>query len=82
VGLVKELGMDEVEEADRGIGLYLPAAAGSAFEPHMLVHTRGDPMAFVPRVRAIAGALDPTLELSSSSAWTGSRTTWCGPGRC
>jgi predicted permease len=64
VGLVKELGMDEVEEADRGIGLYLPAAAGSAFEPHMLVHTRGDPMAFVPRVRAIAGALDPTLELS------------------
>ena len=64
VGLVKELGMDEVEEADRGIGLYLPAAAGSAFEPHMLVHTRGDPMAFVPRVRAIAGALDPTLKLS------------------
>ncbi|AHG89810.1 protein of unknown function DUF214 [Gemmatirosa kalamazoonensis] len=64
VGLVKELGMDEVEEPDRGIGLYLPAAAGSAFEPYLLVHTRGDPMAFVPRVRAIAGALDPTLELS------------------
>ncbi|MDF1502411.1 ABC transporter permease [Roseisolibacter sp. H3M3-2] len=64
VGLVKDLGMDEAEEPDPGIGLYLPAAAGSAFTPHMLVHTRGDPMAFASRVRAIAGALDPTLELS------------------
>ncbi|HVH56507.1 MAG TPA: FtsX-like permease family protein, partial [Vicinamibacterales bacterium] len=31
----------------------------------MVIHTRGDPMAFVPRVRAIAGTLDPTLRLST-----------------
>jgi ABC-type antimicrobial peptide transport system permease subunit len=30
----------------------------------MMIHTQGDPMALVPRVRAIAGAVDPTLRLS------------------
>jgi hypothetical protein len=64
VGLVKELGMVGTAESERGLGLYLPAAAGSDFQPHMLIHTRGDPMAFVPRARAIAAALDPALRLS------------------
>ena len=64
VGLVKELGMIGAGESDRGLGLYLPAAAGSGSLPHMLVHTRGDPMAFVPRARAIAATLDPSLRLS------------------
>jgi putative ABC transport system permease protein len=64
VGLVKELGMVGAAESDRGLGLYLPAGAGSDFQPHMLIHTRGDPMAFVPRARAIAAALDPALRLS------------------
>ena len=64
VGLVKELGMVGAGESDRGLGLYLPAAAGSGSLPHMLVHTRGDPMAFVPRARAIAATLDPALRLS------------------
>ena len=30
----------------------------------MVIHTRGDPLALVPRVRAVAGTLDPTLRLS------------------
>ena len=30
----------------------------------MMIHARGDPMSLVPRVRAIAGAVDPTLRLS------------------
>jgi hypothetical protein len=30
----------------------------------MMIHTRADPMALVPRVYAIAGTLDPTLRLS------------------
>jgi predicted permease len=64
VGVVKDLGMIGAEESRRGIGLYLPAAPGSGFPPHMVIHTRGDPMAFVPRVRAIAGTVDPTLLLS------------------
>ena len=64
VGLVKELGMAGAGESDRGLGLYLPAAAGSGSLPHMLVHTRGAPMAFVPHARAMAAALDPALRLS------------------
>ncbi len=65
VGLVKELGMVGAEEITRGRGLYLPATPGSGFSPHMMIHTRGDPMALVPRMRAIAGTVDPTLRLSA-----------------
>lgn len=53
-----------VAETTRGIGLYLPAAPEAAFSPRMMVHTRGDPMALEPRVRALAATLDPTLRLS------------------
>ncbi len=64
VGVVKELGISGAEETSRGLGLYLPAAPGSGSPPYMVIHTRGDPMAMVPRVRAIAGTVDPTLLLS------------------
>ncbi|HEU4630546.1 MAG TPA: ABC transporter permease [Gemmatimonadaceae bacterium] len=64
VGVVKELGMIGAAETTRGLGLYLPASPGSGFPPQMVIHTRGDPMALVPRVRAIAGTLDPTLRLT------------------
>jgi putative ABC transport system permease protein len=64
VGLVKELGMNGAGEATRGAGLYRPAAPGSGFAPQMMIHTQGNPTALVPRVRAIAGALDPTLRLT------------------
>jgi putative ABC transport system permease protein len=64
VGLVKELGMVGAAETDRGAGLYFPAAPGSGFPPQMLIHTRGEPMAVVPRLRAVAGTVDPTLRLA------------------
>jgi len=64
VGVVKDLGMIGAAESGRAAGLYLPATPGSGFPPQMMIHTQGDPMAFVPRLRAIAGTLDPTLRLS------------------
>ncbi len=64
VGVVKNLGMIGAAETTREIGLYRAAAPGSGFPPQMMIHTQGEPMALVPRVRAIAGALDPTLRLS------------------
>jgi putative ABC transport system permease protein len=64
VGVVKELGMIGAAESGRGSGLYLPATPGSGFLPQMMIHTQGDPMALVPRLRAIAGTVDPTLRLS------------------
>jgi predicted permease len=64
VGVVKDLGMIGAGEDGRAVGLYLPGTPGSGFPPHMMIHAQGDPMTLVPRVRAIAGSLDPTLRLS------------------
>ena len=64
VGVVKDLGMIGAAESGRAAGLYLPATPGSGFPPQMLIHAQGDPMTLVPRVRAIAATLDPTLRLS------------------
>jgi len=64
VGVVKELGMVGSGESTRGIGLYLPDVPGRGFAPHMMVHAKGDPMTLVPRLRAVAASLDPTLRLT------------------
>ena len=63
VGVVKDLGMGSPLEKERGAGLYLPAAPDRLDGAYMMVHGRGDPMTLVPRVRAIAAAVDPTLRL-------------------
>ncbi|MDF1503688.1 ABC transporter permease [Roseisolibacter sp. H3M3-2] len=63
VGLVRDLGMIGAAETTRGIGLYRPAAPGDGFAPQMVIHTQGEPMALVPRVRALAAAVDPTLRV-------------------
>ncbi len=64
VGVVKELGMGSPFEKDRAAGLYLPSPPQALANVYMLVHTSGDPLAVIPRVRSIALALDPTLRLS------------------
>ncbi|HEX8273253.1 MAG TPA: ABC transporter permease [Longimicrobiaceae bacterium] len=64
VGVVKELGMNNAAEAGLAAGLYLPSTPGSGFPPQMIIHAQGDPMALLPRVRAVAGAVDPTLRLA------------------
>lgn len=64
VGVVKDLGMIGAAENGRAVGLYLPGTPGRDFEPYMMIHVRGDPMAFASRVRTIAGAVDPTLRLT------------------
>lgn len=58
VGVVPDLGMDVEPE-----GLYHPAAAGASAPLHMAVHVRGEPESLAPRLRAVAAALDPTLQL-------------------
>jgi len=65
VGVVKELGMNHAAETTRDAGIYLAATPGTGFAPQMLIHTQGDPMAFLPRLRAAAAAVDPTLRLSN-----------------
>jgi putative ABC transport system permease protein len=63
VGVVKDMGMDNVASWDRPSGLYVPAGTESARLDRMIVHVRGDPLAIVPRIRAIATSVDPTLRL-------------------
>ena len=64
VGVVKELGVTAATQRTRAAGVYLPAGPDQFDEVYMLVHARqGDPMTLVPRIRAIATAVDPSLRL-------------------
>ncbi len=70
VGVVKELGMGtpvsgENMQKKRPLGVYLPAAPGTAGPLNMMVHVRGDPMSLVPTVRTMAAQVDPSLRLSN-----------------
>jgi len=60
VGVVKDLGM--VSDA-RGAGLYQPVASGAVVELRVVVGVKGTPRSFAPRLRAVAGEVDPTLQI-------------------
>jgi ABC-type antimicrobial peptide transport system permease subunit len=47
----------------KGSGIYHPVVPGGIYPAHMAVHVRGDPAAFVPRLRALATVTDPSLRL-------------------
>ena len=65
VGVVKDMGMDNVASFDRPSGMYVPAGIQTTRLDEMIVHVRGgDPLSIAPRVRAIAMAVDPALRLS------------------
>jgi len=64
VGVVKELGMGSPMDKERASGLYLPNAPQRLDHVYMMVHAKGDPLTIVPRIRSIAGAVEPTMRLS------------------
>jgi predicted permease len=59
-------------------GFYRLLARGEASPLHIAVHVTGDPLAFVPRLRAMAATIDPALRVHdvrrmdrvSASLWT------------
>jgi hypothetical protein len=61
IGVVRDMGMAEALDP-KVAGLYLPLTA-DAYPLHVAVHVAGDPMAFAPRLRALAATIDPTLRL-------------------
>ena len=66
VGVVDDIGMGHPAQSGRPAGVYLPAApenASGGGAVHMIVHVRGEPMALVPRLRAIATTVDATVRL-------------------
>jgi putative ABC transport system permease protein len=62
VGVAPDLGVI-ADDPDEGAGIYFPAAPGEATPLHLVVHLRGDPASFAPRLRTVATAVDPTLRL-------------------
>ena len=62
VGVVGDLGMAD-GNLDEDAGLYDPVEPGNSVPIHMVVHLGGDPASFAPRLRRIAAAVDPTLQL-------------------
>ena len=64
VGVVRNLGMSPPTEKGRAAGFYFPVPAAHLRPMHVMVHLRGDPLLFAPRLREITAAVDPTLRLS------------------
>jgi predicted permease len=63
VGVVKELGLRDVTQRKRPAGVYLPFVPGSQAAISLIVQAPGDPLSIVPRVRALATAVDPALRV-------------------
>jgi ABC-type antimicrobial peptide transport system permease subunit len=63
IGVVKELGMAHAIEAQRTAGVYLPFLPGSYADLSLIVHSRSDPLALIPRVRELAMTVDPALRI-------------------
>jgi putative ABC transport system permease protein len=64
VGVVKDLGMASPVERNPSAGVYIPVPPGFDASPYMLIHASGDPIAFTPRLRALAEAVDPGIRLN------------------
>jgi putative ABC transport system permease protein len=62
VGVVRDMGMAQSEDPKKS-GIYHPVAPGSIYPAQVAVHLRGDPSAFVPRLRTLAADVDPTMRL-------------------
>jgi len=67
VGVVGPLGMN-VALPEQDAGVYLPAAPGHIHPLRMAVHVDGDPEAFAPTLREIAGEVDPAALLQPPRA--------------
>lgn len=69
VGVVRDVGITMGLAAMEAVGpdddrlLYLPLAPGSAYPVGMVVHAAGAPESLAPRLRALASAVDPSLQL-------------------
>ncbi len=66
VGVVGPLGMDVFDSGTPG--MYHPLAPGEAHPVYMAIHVGDDPEAFTPRLRALAGEVDPAATITNPSA--------------
>jgi predicted permease len=64
IGVVGHLGMRSIN-ADLDTGIYRPLRPGTLQHVRVAVDVGADPLSFVPRVRAIASAVDPQAVVTS-----------------
>ena len=63
IGVVGDLAMDFDPDMQNVRGIYKPLSLEGAKWTRMAMHLDVDPIAFAPRLRAVAAATDPTLRL-------------------
>jgi predicted permease len=64
VGVVPDLGTSLMEPQHGGLGVYHPAAAGEIYPMRLAIHLGPAPTTFAPRLRELAGRVDPTLTVA------------------
>jgi putative ABC transport system permease protein len=64
IGVVNDLGMNVVDP-EKGAGVYHVVAPGQIQAPQLLVRIAGDAATFVPRLRAMLIAIEPTMVLDN-----------------
>jgi predicted permease len=81
IGVVDDLGI----ETGWGRGGIYHVAPATTYPAHVLVHVRGEPRDYIPRIRALAASVDPTLQLldarrldEATSATREERAYWLG----
>jgi putative ABC transport system permease protein len=62
VGVVRDMGMADARDP-KIAGIYHPATPDRIYPAQVAVHVKGEPEAFIPRLRALATETDPTLRL-------------------
>ena len=63
MGVVSDIAMTISPELPHNAGLYHPLPAEAEPPVRMAVHVVGDPEAFAPTLRALATAVDPSLQI-------------------
>jgi putative ABC transport system permease protein len=63
IGVVKDVAMWADPKLPDRAGVYFPMQPANRPWVRLAVHTNGDPMAFAPRLRALANEVDPGLRL-------------------
>ena len=76
VGVASEVGLTVDPDLDHNAGVFYPASPGSVHPAQVAVHVRGEPEAFAPRLREIAFAVDPRLQIDHVLPLDGIRPEW------
>ena len=69
VGVVPDMGMAG-DYDPKAAGIYLPAAQGTVRPLHLAMQVRGDPLAFLPRLRTLAAEVGPALRIAEAAPLT------------